>query len=197
MQVRHPTFDLTGMRAHWAPNHEWVQHINATGIVPSAIEPFLIKVMRRGKAELDPVVDAELIADVEIFNRQEAQHYKMHELFNDAVEGDGYPDFHRYDNALKADYAEFLSTKDLEWLLAYCEAFESIVAVGAGQWVDLGWGDYLHGGDPRVVKLWRWHLAEEYEHRTVVHRLFHRICTGTPEEVYDKRMAGLNFFLEH
>jgi uncharacterized protein len=197
MHVRYPSFDLSGLGAHWAPNRGWAHHINATGTIPSAIEPFLIKVMRRAKADLDPVVDAELIADVDTFNKQEAQHYKLHGQFNEAVANDGFPDLLKHDARLKAEYAEMLETRSLEWLLGYCEAFESIVAVGVSQWVDLGWGEYLTGADPRVVALWRWHLAEEYEHRTVVHRLFHRVVSGTPEEQYQKRIECLNFFLEH
>ncbi|HLY82331.1 MAG TPA: metal-dependent hydrolase, partial [Acidimicrobiales bacterium] len=98
----------------------------------------------------------------------------------------------------KKDYAEFLVTRDLEWLVTYVEAFESIVVVGVPQWVDLGWGEtYFSGADERVVRLWRWHLAEEYEHRTVAYRLFKRVCSGTPEEVEQKRVDMLNFFLGH
>jgi len=197
MEVRYPSFDVSGLGAHWSPNREWAHQINATGTIPSAIEPFLIKVIRRAKAELDTVADADLIADVDIFNKQEAQHYKLHGQFNEAIANDGFPGLLDHDNRLKAEYAEMLATRDLEWLLGYCEAFESIVAVGVSQWVDLGWGDYLDGADPRMVALWRWHLAEEYEHRTVVHRLYHRVVSGTPEEQYAKRMETLNFFMEH
>jgi predicted metal-dependent hydrolase len=146
---------------------------------------------------MDPVADAELIRDIDVFNRQEAQHYKTHEQFNEIVVRSGYPEFRVHEDSLKAEYDEWVRTKDLEWLLRYCEAFESTVAVGAGQWVDYGWGDFMLGADDRVVELWRWHLAEEYEHRTVVHRVFHRVCTGSPGEVYDKRIEGLNSFLEH
>ncbi len=197
MEVRTPSFDLTDLRAHWAPNREWVHQINANGIVPTAIEPFLIKVMRRAKAELDASGDADLIRDIETFNKQEAQHYRIHDQFNEAVANDGYPGLLEHDRALKAEYAGFLATKDLVWLVGFCEAFESMAAAGAAQWVDGGWGEYLDGADPRVVALWRWHLAEEYEHRTVVHRLFLRICPGSPDAVHGTRIELLNFFLGH
>ena|SRR5579859_309078 len=198
MKVRHPSFDLAGLRAHWAPNHEWAHNANAAGIIPSSIEPFLIKVMYRAKAQLDPHHDAELLKDIDTFIRQEGQHYKMHEQFNEAIAADGYPGLLGHDQLLKKDYAEFLVTRDLEWLVTYVEAFESIVVVGVPQWVDLGWGEtYFSGADERVVRLWRWHLAEEYEHRTVAYRLFKRVCSGTPEEVEQKRVDMLNFFLGH
>lgn len=197
MKVRHPTFDFSGMTARWTPHREFAHHFNSVGIIPSAIEPFLIKVMRRAKAELDPVADAALIADIDIFNRQEGQHYKTHDAFNKMVADDGYPELLDYDNRLKDEYTEMLRTKSIEWLLGYCEAFESLAASGAHIWVDGVWGDYLDGADPRVVELWRWHLAEEYEHRTVVHRTYHRLCAGTAEEVYAKRIELFNFCTTH
>lgn len=197
MRVRVPNFDVSDLTPLWSPHREFAHRVNSIGIIPSAIEPFLIKVLRRAKTELDPVADAELIADVDLFNRQEAQHYKKHELFNEMVASNGYPGIRDHDQALKDQYNQWFREKDLEWLLGYCEAFESLVAGGAEQWVDYGWGSYLDGADPRMIELWRWHLAEEYEHRTVVHRLFHRLVSGSPDDVYNKRVSGLAFFLEH
>jgi uncharacterized protein len=197
MRVRRPQFDLTGASPHWAPNAEFAHHVNSTGIVPTAVEPFLIKVFRRAKAELDPVADAQLIADIDVFNRQEAQHYKSHELFNEMVASNGYPELRQFDERLKAEYDEMLRTRSLEWLLGYCEGFESLVSSGAQMWVDEGWGDYLDGADPRVVNVWRWHLAEEFEHRMVAFQLYHRLATGTPDEVHRKRVELFEFSTEH
>ena len=73
MKVRNPHFDFSNTRAHWCTSPEQSQVINAGNIIPTYIEPFLIKVMRKAAKELDPVADAELIADMDIFNRQEAQ----------------------------------------------------------------------------------------------------------------------------
>jgi len=197
MRVRRPRFDLTGVSPRWAPVPEFAHHVNASGIVPSAVEPFLIKVFRRAKAELDPVADAALIADIDIFNRQEAQHYKSHELFNEMVASNGYPELRRFDEQLKAEYDEMFRTRSLEWLLGYCEGFESLASAGAEMWVDAGWGEYLEGADPQVVAVWTWHLAEEFEHRMVAYDLFHRLATGTPEEVHRKRVELFQYAVEH
>ena len=197
MKVRHPQFDFSAMTAHWAPNHEWAHNMNSSGIIPSAIEPFLIKVMRRAKTALDPVADAELIADIDIFNRQESQQYRIHEDFNQMVIDSGYPELARFDDDLKAEYAEFLKTKSLVWLLGYCEGFESLAGSGSSNWVDNGWGSYLEGAHPQAVAMWRWHLAEEYEHRTVVHRAFLRFAKGTPDEIYNFRIELFTFCVGH
>src|SRR4051812_43327597 len=56
MTVRAPHFDFSGVPLNWAPeNPEAAHYVDASGIVPAYIEPFLIKVMNRAKALLDPV----------------------------------------------------------------------------------------------------------------------------------------------
>jgi predicted metal-dependent hydrolase len=197
MRVRRPHFDLVGVSPHWAPNHEFAHHVNASGIIPSAVEPFLIKVFRRAKAQLDPVADAQLISDIDIFNRQEAQHYKSHELFNEIVASNGYPEIRLHDERLKAEYDEMSRTRSLEWLLGYCEGFESLASSGAEMWVDAGWGEYLDGADPQVVNVWTWHLAEEFEHRMVAYDLYHRLATGSLEEVHQKRVELFQYAVDH
>jgi predicted metal-dependent hydrolase len=52
--------------------------------------------------------------------------------------------------------------------------------------------DLLEGADPTVVGLWKWHLLEEYEHRTVCHDVFHRLSGG-----YFRRVYGLVYQMVH
>jgi predicted metal-dependent hydrolase len=197
MLVRSPAFDFSDVVPHWAPNVEAVQMVNATGIIPAYIEPFLIKVMRRAAAELDPVADADLLRDIELFNRQEGQHYKMHGDFNRMVRDQGYPEMAAYESAYEADYRKFLNTKSLRWLLAYCEGFESIGSSVAGLWVDGRMEQLLDAPPSPAVELWKWHLAEEFEHRTVAYRVLHRLYGNHRTTAYFARMYGLIFCARH
>lgn len=52
--------------------------------------------------------------------------------------------------------------------------------------------DHLNGAHREVVRLWRWHLLEAYEHRHVCHDVFHAI-TGS----YFLRVCGLVYQLIH
>ena len=153
MRVRHPTFDFTGISPMWAENADAVHSLNAQGIVPAYIEPFLIKVMRRAKAELNPAEHADLIGDLEIFNRQEAQHYKFHAALNRWVRQNGYEGMEGYERSYEAEYDEMLATKPLRWLLAYCEGFESMGLLAAGWFVDGGFEAELPHADPRPIAL--------------------------------------------
>jgi len=197
MKVRRPEFDFTGVDPHWSPNHEFAQMINAGAVVPTYIEPFLIKVMKRAKDLLDPVLDAELIADIEIFNKQEAQHFRLHGNFNKVVRESGYPKMAEYEAALVADYDLWLQTKSLRWLVAYCGGFESLGPLVATMWVDNKWSHYLQGADPRPADLWTWHFAEEFEHRTVVHRVWTRLYGRHRVIAYLYRVYGFFYLLTH
>jgi predicted metal-dependent hydrolase len=191
MKVRYPEFDFSNTAPHWCTSPEQSQVINAGNIIPTYIEPFLIKVMRKAKKELDPVRDAELIADMDIFNRQEAQHMKVHGQMLSIVR-DEYPEMKRIEEAYAADYTRFLEEKSLPWLLSYCEGFEAFGSSAAESWLDGRMEGSIEGADPQVVAMFRWHLAEEYEHRTVAHRVYHRLANqGGPVRTYLRRLAGL------
>jgi uncharacterized protein len=190
VQVRHPTFDFTGISPMWADNAEAVHSLNAQGIVPAYIEPFLIKVMRRAKAELDPVQHADLIADLEIFSRQEAQHYKFHAALNKWIRQNGYEGMESFERSYEAEYEEMLAARPLKWLLAYCEGFESMGLLAADWFVDGGFESELPRADPRPIALWKWHLAEEYEHRSVAFRVLKALYGGNRSSFYLLRVSG-------
>lgn len=175
MQVRTPTFDIAGSSPHWGDNVEACTVINAGGIIPPPIERYLIKVMRRAKKELDPVADADLIEDINLFNKQEGQHFKLHAEYLAMLAANGYPRITEYEAAFEADLDEFLATKDLAWNLGYGEGFESSGPALASGWLDGPIQELCGDRGSEIMKLWMWHLAEEFEHRSVVHDVLHRL----------------------
>jgi predicted metal-dependent hydrolase len=195
MQVRYPDFDFSTASPHWGDHPEAVAVINAGAVIPAAIERYMIRVMRQAKKLLDPVADADLLADVELFNKQEGQHHKLHAAYLVMLRDGGYPRIGEYEAAFAADLDGFLATRSLDWNLAYSEAFESTGAAMANAWVDghiqAMCGD--HGSVP--MQLWMWHLAEEFEHRSVVHDVLHRLYGD--EEAFALRTAGAKFGRRH
>jgi uncharacterized protein len=190
VQVRNPNFDFTGMNPVWSDNAELALSVDAQGLVPAYIEPFLIKVMRRAKGELDPVKHALLIEDIDIFNKQEAQHFKYHQAFNRVVRENGYEGMAEYERRYEAEYEDMLANKPLKWLVAYCEGFESMGLQSAPGWVDGTLAAQHPNADPRAIALWQWHLAEEYEHRTVAFDLLKALYGKNPVTFYVLRMSG-------
>jgi uncharacterized protein len=198
IQLRTPDFDFSEVDVHWAPNHELVQAINAANLVPAYVEPFLIKVMRRAKTLLDPVTDADLIEDIDVFNKQEGQHYKLHAAFNRHMQAHGYEGMKQIEADYAADYDRLVSTRSLRFLLAYCEGFEAGASgVQADIYVDDDLDQYLGTADPEPRAIWRWHLAEEFEHRTVVFRLYHRLYGKPGVFAWLYRVYGFGYQIAH
>lgn len=173
MKVRYPKMDFSKVRPHWAPHIEFAQRANASSTIPSYVEPYLVKVMLQAKAALDPS-ERELHEELTVFIKQEAQHCKQHNAFNERLRTSGYPELEDYERALEADLNRFLETKSLKFNLAYADGFEALGKLGAAMWFD-AYNKYLEGADQDVIDLWRWHMAEEYEHREVAFKIYHKL----------------------
>ena len=173
MKVRFPKWDFSTMRAKWAPSLEFSQRYNAASTVPAHIEPYLIKVMMAAKKVLDPK-HTQLHADLDIFIKQEVQHCKQHVAFNKALYALGYEGMQELERPYQADYERFLKTKSLRFNLAYSEGFEAMGSSSAEVFFE-DLDEYLEGADPDSVAMWKWHLAEEFEHREVAFQVYHAI----------------------
>lgn len=145
------------------------------------LEPYLIRTMKEAKKQIS---DPDLRADLEKFNAQEGAHYRQHILFNEAVKRFGVGGLEPFEAELDADYRRFSEHRPLEWNLAYAEGFEALTTAVAHFSFEMGQDPDT---DPASNDLFRWHMIEELEHRTVafdvyqhVHgRYFHRLRVGT------------------
>jgi predicted metal-dependent hydrolase len=147
------------------------------------LEPYLIRSMHAAKPH---VRDPRLLADIDLFNGQEAQHYQQHRRFNELVRvgiRDGGA-LQELEAEIDADYRRFSERRSLRFNLAYAEGFEAVTSAMAHFCFETALLDQIQ--KPAVRELFRWHLAEELEHRTVtfdVYRhvfggYFYRLCVG-------------------
>lgn len=192
MKVRRPTFDFSETSPHWAASPEFSQSFNATSLWIPHLERFLNRVMARAIAALDPADPAtpRLRDDTKLFIRQEAMHYTNHSAFNAILTRHGY-DVAAYERYFEAEFERLFATRSLAFLCAYCEGFETMGPPAALAWLG-GMEDLLEGADPEVVRLWKWHLMEEFEHRTVCHDVFHAVSGS-----YFLRVYGLIYQFFH
>ena len=197
--VRYPAIDFSSVKPHWAPNIAFAQDRNAASLVPAPVEPWLIKLLQSVLDRL-PKDQPELREKVMGFIRQESQHFKQHRLFNDAMAAQGYPRLAELEQLLAADLDEFVETRSLKFLLAYADGFESLGAVSGLIWFEKS-DQLLEGADPNAVALWKWHMAEEFEHRQVCfevyHALFGRGFWAAITNGYFYRIYGFLFALRH
>jgi uncharacterized protein len=194
MQVRFPKWDFTGLKAHWSPHREFAQIYNAASTVPAYIEPYLLKVMRIAKDKIDPA-NTKLHRTLDIFIKQEMQHCKLHLSFNKAIRADGYEGMLPIEKEYEADYERYLKTRSLRFNLAYSEGFEAMSSIAVTNFFE-EFDDYFEGADPRAVAIWKWHLAEEYEHREVAFEVYHALY-GNSLFAWAYRLYGFFCAIKH
>jgi predicted metal-dependent hydrolase len=184
MKPRYPDLNFDSVKPHWLRNRELAQFYNAASTIPSHIEPYLVWVMRKTLSEL-PADAEDLRRDVEIFNKQEIQHCKQHNAFNKVLREKGYPGLIEYEQALAADFNRFFETKSLRFNVAYSEGFEAIGSNNAE--IFFAVLPLLEkSADPEAVELWKWHLAEEFEHR--------HVCFEVYRSLFGKGLFGGYFY---
>jgi predicted metal-dependent hydrolase len=190
MKPRNLRIDFGGVPLAWSRNAEFAAILNSASPLTSAVEPYLNIVMSRVRDAL-PERDAALREQVDIFIRQEACHYRLHDSFNRELYAAGYPGLKALADQLKADLKALLETRSLLWNLAYCTAFENLATFMAKFWFGMA-DDLLEGADPRGVAMWKWHMAEEFEHRTVCHSALTALSGN-----YFVRTRGLIAMMRH
>lgn len=191
MKARRPSLDFTHAPARWIPDAPaYAYQLDAASTMLPYLEPYLIRVQKLAREQLDPASDADLIRAIDVFNQQEANHYRLHAKYNEVLRRH-YPDLEVFEAEIKADFERFLREKSLAWNLAYCEGFECTGLVAA----EFFFGPaepFLRTADPSARDLWAWHLAEEFEHRSVCHDVLHTLHPGLV-----RRLRGYYDFLTH
>ncbi|WP_313807673.1 metal-dependent hydrolase [Sphingobium sp.] len=199
MIVRYPRIDYSKIRAHWAPNIAFAQLQNATSIIPGPVEPWLIKVLQKAMDFL-PADKEKLREDMATFIGQESQHFRQHRMFNKVIAAQGYPALAGFEKQLADDLEGFCQNRSLKFMLAYADGFESLGAVQGGIW--FGRMDKLiEGADPNAIALWKWHMAEEFEHREVCFQIYHALYSrglwGKIWNGYFYRIYGCLYAMVH
>lgn len=199
LAARYPRIDYSAIPAHWARNLAFAQDRNATSLIPTPVEPWLIRLLQRALPLLGER-DAALKQDIAGFIAQESQHFRQHRLFNKALAAQGYPDLPTYEKALEADLTAFEKNRSLKFMLAYADGFEALGAVAGMVWCEHS-DAFLDGADANAVALWKWHMAEEFEHRSVCFDLYHALYGRGPVKAivngYFYRIYGFLYAMRH
>jgi len=191
MRSRRPSFDFSETPARWTANNEFAHEMNASSCWIPLLERFLNRVMAKALTQLKYTTGTEqLREDVRVFIRQEANHYSLHGDFNAILTASGY-NLTPFLEHFESEFKRIWETKSFAFQLAYCEGFETIGPPAALMWLDES-EDILAGANKEAVRLWKWHLMEEYEHRTVCYDVFKALHGG-----YFLRVYGFLYQLWH
>lgn len=190
MKVREIDIDFSQAKIFWTPEDpEFAQFWNGASTFLPYLEPFLNKAVREGALQL-PESEAPLKEDCRIFIAQEGRHYRNHAKFNQLLREAGYPELAAREAVMKADYERYWKEKGLKYCLGYAEGFETLGPIIACFFLEGARELRNPNIDDPTADLWRWHLAEEYEHRHVCNYLFHRLGHSYWYRLYGVAYAG-------
>lgn len=187
---RWPKFDFDKADIIWSDNPECSMVWNAMSTSAPVVEPWLNRVMMAARKKLKPNDDV-LKAEIDEFVRQESNHYRMHIEFNQQIQKLGYKIPEQDDENFAAELRDLLKNKSLEFNAAYCAGFENYTLFTSKFMFEEA-GDLFIEGDLAGADLWLWHMAEEYEHRSVCHDVFAAVSGN-----YFMRLYGLVYSFIH
>ncbi len=171
--VRWPNFDFTDADVVWSSNPECSMIWNANSTSAPIVEPWLNRVMMLAKKQIaSRDKDKEdLLKVIDDFVRQESNHYRMHIEFNKVLDKAGYVMPMASEEKMKNDLRDMTRDRSLAFNAAYCAGFENFTLFTA-KFMFENATDLFEDGGPPGTDLWLWHMAEEYEHRSVCHDVF-------------------------
>jgi len=149
------------------------------------------------KAHRQAVTDPELQKEIRAFCGQEGIHTREHEGYNAMLEAQGYPVAAMEKRVVELlDFVTRITPK--RWQLAATCALEHFTALLAD--LLLGNPSLMNGANPTMAELWRWHAAEENEHKAVAFDVYTAAGGNTAERSLVMVFASIIFWakvLEH
>ncbi len=143
----------------------------AIGLFVALLEPAIVKAVRK---VVPLITNASLKTEVEKFCHQEAHHYAQHKRFNKLILAQGYPGLDECVSELQKDFDRFLTEKPEKFMIGYIEGFESFTTQSALEAISSGMFDHPKNSK-KFSDLFKWHMVEEIEHRTVAFDLYNHL----------------------
>ena len=169
--IRNARFDLSDVPPQWHPASRAISlFFDNLSIFFPAGERFFIRSVQAYRDEIDEPM---LRAEVRAFSGQEAIHMREHRKYNAMIASRGHDV-----EAMEARVIQLLggTKKRLpkRWRLAITCALEHHTALLGD--IVLHDETLFEGADPTMAALWRWHAAEENEHKGVAFDVY--MATG-------------------
>lgn len=201
LQARNVRFDWTRTPLHWMPTEPVASHtISALNLLLPEGERWFCATYTEA---LPLIRDEKLREDVRGFIGQETMHAETHNVV--LYE---YLDAHGIDPRPFAAHSEYLMRRVLGPRPAMSpsaqkqQLVERVAMIGAIEHMTAFLGDYAlnsswdrFGGDPAMVDLFRWHGAEEVEHRNVAHDVAMYFGVGYARRNLSMVIAFLGFLI--
>lgn len=172
MYVRAPDIQPGEGPLVWSKIPEFSVAYNGYSVVIPYVEYYLNSIMNKVRTE--HCSDHPALKDtIATFVRQEINHSQYHVRYNERIFA-AIPELKPLVDRIVADLKAQRETRSLAFNVAYCAGFESIATFDA-KYLHERCDEFFEGADPRGANLLLWHVAEEFEHRSVCHDAFHAV----------------------
>lgn len=181
LTVRRLLVDLSpGFDRHWNGDDAFLSALcNALSMSFPVGEQFFIDAVKAGAQALpNSRENAALKALAQLFAGQEATHRHLHNLYNTHLERQGYVNHWgpRAKKRLERGRQAYFQKSDKGYLheLAITSAYEHLTAIFGDLTLERPDqpGDWFANAQEPLRTLWRWHAAEEAEHKAVAFDLY-------------------------
>lgn len=192
--VRRLRIDLeTPIPRHWCGGDAFrTAFFNALSMSFPAGEQIFIDAVKKSVAELPERERGRWASEVQGFIGQEATHRRIHERFNAQLASQGL--VNHWEQRILERRARLLEPTEPRVWAGVTAGTEHWTAIFAQHL--LAHPVLLEGTEPRLADLWRWHSAEELEHRSTAFDLYRAI--GGDEEWRRRlfRIVSVNFVVD-
>ena len=192
LEVRPLRFDVGAdarIPRHWHGGRKSVTtFFDNLSIFFPAGERFFVRSVR---ANADRVKDERLRADVRAFCGQEGAHGREHDRYNDRLRALGYP-IDALEQGVERRTRRASKHAPRRTQLAITCALEHFTALMGHMLLDDP--RVLEGAHPVMASLWRWHAAEENEHKAVAFDVYRAAGGRYFERVLVMLFASLTFW---
>lgn len=170
LEIRNLRFDLDGVPRYWHGDRRSVTlFMNNLSVFFPPGERFFIASVKACSKRLE---DEKLRKDVKLFSGQESVHSREHIAYNGMLEGQGYP-VRSMEEGVERLLALATWALPRRSQLAITCALEHFTALMAE--LLLADDRLMEGAHPAMAALWRWHAAEENEHKAVAFDVYRAV----------------------
>jgi uncharacterized protein len=173
MRVRTPDIQPEAGPLIWSKLPEFALTYNGYSVVIPYVEHYLNSVINTVRKD-HCAGNAVLAHELEIFIKQETAHASYHARFNKRLFDLGIEGLRPLTDRMVAELKVQHARRSLAFNVGYCVGFESI-ATFACRYLYEHCDEFFQGVDPHGANLLLWHVAEEFEHRSVCHNAFRHI----------------------
>lgn len=157
----------------WNPQlKEFACVANSISLLMPYLEPYVVKSVARAhkQAKQENLLSAEEDTEITSYLGQETQHHIQHRKFNDHLRA-RYSKLSILEGLADRLAKRLLRSASMEYNLSQSAASEAF-AFSVARWTAQYRTEIFAGADPLVADLFKWHMAEEVEHKHVVFNLW-------------------------